>query len=49
MKLRESEKKRKELSNILKLKGETVEQDKFYAYSTIADINEMIQKSAECL
>lgn len=49
MKLRESEKKRKEMAAILKEKGETLEEEKFYGYSTFADINEMIEKSAENL
>jgi hypothetical protein len=45
MKLRESEKKRKEITTILKEKGENLEEEKFYGYSTLADINEMIEKS----
>lgn len=50
MRLRESEKKRKEMCLMLKEKGECVgEEDKFYGYSTLADINEMIEKSAENL
>lgn len=50
MKLRESEKKRKEMAVLLREKGEALgEEDKFYGYSTLADINEMIEKSAENL
>jgi hypothetical protein len=47
MKLRESEKKRREMGGLLREKGEALpDDDKFYGHSTLADINEIIQKSA---
>lgn len=41
VKLKESEKK-KEMSCLLKEKGESMEEDKFYGVSTITDINNLI-------
>lgn len=48
-KLKESEKKRKEMSSTLKEKGESMEVDKLYRVCTITDLNDMIEKGAESL